>query len=273
MPYRDFLGPLALSVSLLAQGAALGETVTFESGAKPPSPFQIRLAKNQGRPVPKGVPGIEVKGELAKPNGDGPHPAIVILHTCDGVMKHVSRDWPAFLNGLGYATLTVDSFGSRNLGACPNGLKHTTMLDDAFGALDFLARQDFIDAGRIGVFGFSKGGVVVNEMAATQYRVSSIQFRAGVSFYGPCETLLGVEHQLHMPIIEIIGEHDPETAACRNLGASAKLMVTELPDAHHGFDVQESSGRTNARGTEMRYSAEAAAMAREIAKAFLSRHF
>ena len=273
MPYQHFLGPLVLAISLVAQNVALAETITFESGAKHPSPLQIRLAKNQGKPLPKSTPGVEVRAELAKPNGEGPHPAIVILHTCGGIMKHISHDWPAFLKDLGFAVLAVDTFGSRGLGPCPNGLKHGTMLDDAFGALDFLANQKFIDAKRIGVFGFSKGGIVVNEIAATLHRVSNNQFLAGISFYGNCETLLGVEHQLLMPVSEIFGEHDTEMETCKKLRASSKLKVNVLPDAYHNFDVQESSGRKNSLGTDMRYSAEAVSKAREIAKAFLIKHF
>jgi len=273
MPHHYFLGALIVSALLLAHGLARAETITFESGAKPPSPFQVRLAKKQGKPIPRGAPGLTVKAELARPDGAGPHAAIVILHTCGGIMRHTSDDWPAFLTKLGYATMTVDTFGSRRLGPCPNGLKPTTMLDDAFGALDFLAGQPFIDAKRIAVIGFSIGGIVVNEIAATEHRISDIQFRAGMSFYGNCQTLLGVEHQLHMPIIEIFGEHDPETADCRKLSPGSRLMVTELPDAYHRFDVEESTGRKNALGTVMRYSAEATFHARAIAKGFLARYF
>ena len=273
MKYQHFFGSLILTMSLMAQNVALAETITFESGAKHPSPFQTRLAKNQGMPIPKGTPGVEVSAELAKPNGEGPHPAIVILHTCGGIMRHTSHDWPVFLKELGYAVLAVDTFASRGLGTCPNGLKHSTMLEDAFGALDFLANQKFIDAKRIGVFGFSKGGIVVNEIAATLHRVSNNQFLAGISFYGNCETLLGVEHQLLMPVSEIFGEHDTEMVSCKKLGASTKLQVNILPDAYHNFDVQESSGRKNSLGTDMRYSAEAVSKAREIAKAFLIKHF
>jgi len=273
MPYHCFPASLILTISLLAHASAAAETITFESGAKPPSPFQVRLAKNQGRPIPTGTPGVTVKAELAKPRGDGPHPAIVILHTCGGVMRHTSQDWPKFLTKLGYAALSVDTFGSRGLGPCPNGLQPGAMLDDAFGALDFLAARAFIDAKRIGVIGFAKGGIVVNEIAATEHRISDIQFRAGISFYGRCETLLGVEHQLHMPLIEIFGDHDPQTAACKTLSPSAKLMVTALPDAYHGFDVQEPTGRPATPATDIRYSQEATRHARAIAKGFLVRHF
>ncbi len=279
MPLRHFIGSLIVALSLLIPGVALAETITFESGAKPPSPFQVRLARNQAKPIPKGVPGVEVKAELAMPKGvgggadDGPHPAIVLLHTCAGVMKHVSHDWPEFLNGLGFVTLTVDSFGSRGLGACPNGLTHATMIEDAFGALDYLAAQEFVDPKRIGVFGFAKGGIVVNEIAGTEHRISDIGFLAGISFYGSCEPILGVEHQLHMLSTVIYGEHDTEMQSCKKLIPNPKLEVMVLRNTHHGFDVEETSGRKNAQGTLMRYDAKATSKARAVVQAFLAEYF
>lgn len=273
MADRYFLGTLILTLSLLTQELASAETIKFESGARLPSPFQVRLAKNQGKPAPTGSPGIEVKAELTMPKGDGPHPAIVILHSCGGMLGHVSHDWPQFLNELGYAVLAVDSFGSRGLGPCPNGLKLIAMIEDAFGALDFLARQQSIDAKRIGVFGYAKGGIAVNEIAGTEHRISDIQFVAGISFYGNCQPVLGVEHQLHMPVAVIYGEHDTEMESCKKLISSSRLEETVLRDAYHGFDIQESSGGTTAQGTAMRYDAVATAKARAIAEAFLIENF
>ncbi len=273
MPRPRFLSSLLLTLILLAPNTASAETIRFESGAKQPSPFQVRLAKNQGKPRPKGTPGVEISAALAKPNGEGPHPAIVILHSCGGMSRHVSHDWPQYLNMLGYAVLTVDSFGSRGLGPCPNGLKLGAMLEDAFGALDYLARQPFIDADRVGIFGYSKGGVAVNEIAGTEHRISDVKFLAGISFYGSCEPILGVEHQLHLPIAVIYGEHDAEMASCKKLISNPKLEVTVLRDAYHGFDAQERSGRKTALGTVMRYDAMATAKARAIVEAFLTAYF
>ena len=42
-----------------------------------------------------------VKGLLFKPEGEGPFPAVVLLHTCGGMKYHVSRWWPEFFVKLG----------------------------------------------------------------------------------------------------------------------------------------------------------------------------
>lgn len=54
----------------------------------------------------------EIQGFLAKPEGSGPFPAVVLLHTCGGVQPHVLVDWPAYLVSIGYVALTVDPYGS-----------------------------------------------------------------------------------------------------------------------------------------------------------------
>ncbi len=60
-----------------------------------------------------------ISGLLAKPPGDGPFPAVVLLHTCGGLQPHVITDWPDYLTGLGYVTLSVDSFSPRGIRRCP----------------------------------------------------------------------------------------------------------------------------------------------------------
>ena len=108
---------------------------------------------------------------LSKPEGPGPFPAVVILHTCGGVRSHTSRFWPDVLRQHGYVALTVDSFGSRGLTPCPNrlirpGVDYVTELaPDAFGALDYLASLPGVDKNRIAEIGFSLGGYVLKSVA------------------------------------------------------------------------------------------------------------
>src|SRR5207248_5734617 len=63
-----------------------------------------------------------VHAYLFKPEGNGPFPAVVAAHGCNGlggqagaVQQHY-QDWAALLNKAGYAVLFPDSYGSRNLG-------------------------------------------------------------------------------------------------------------------------------------------------------------
>lgn len=79
----------------------------------------------------------EGSGLLAKPPGEGPFPAVALLHTCGGLTSVTTLDWPEYLTGLGYVTLSVDSFGSRGIKRCPTPLSRDRreLSRDAYGAL------------------------------------------------------------------------------------------------------------------------------------------
>ena len=53
-----------------------------------------------------------LKGKLTKPDGDGPFPAVVLLHGCGG-MQDRDYGWVGKLKSWGFVTLMVDSFGPR----------------------------------------------------------------------------------------------------------------------------------------------------------------
>ena len=46
----------------------------------------------------------QINGFLAKPEGNGPFPAVILLHTCGGVENHTKRVWPDALKQKDYVT-------------------------------------------------------------------------------------------------------------------------------------------------------------------------
>src|SRR5882672_1491619 len=60
--------------------------------------------------------GPQIKTWLTKPAGEGPFPAVIVLHSCAGVGPHTYA-WAKLISGWGYVTLVPDSFGSRDEGA------------------------------------------------------------------------------------------------------------------------------------------------------------
>ena len=111
---------VGLSISHMAVAS---ETVRFESAVRPPSALKIRLAQQSGEPV-RPEPAVEISGELYRPDGDGPFPAIVVLHGSNGRALISERITAARFVSWGYVYLAVDSFGSRGRsrrrpGRCP----------------------------------------------------------------------------------------------------------------------------------------------------------
>lgn len=214
-----------------------------------------------------------ISGVIAKPEGTGPFPAVVILHACGGVTQHINAGWPTYLTGIGYVVLAVDTFGSRGYGKCPNPVSSfsTLFVKDAYGALDYLAKQPFIDANRIAVIGFSAGATHINNaLIPGRVRKSGERdFRAAIAFYGRCAAIA----KGSIALMEVIAEHDSYSWGCTNkLTMNPQIEVHVLAGAYHAFDSPEYSGRTDPGGNRMLYSAAATNEAREYAKAFLKKH-
>lgn len=212
---------------------------------------------------------------LARPDGEGPYPAVVLLHSCGGMLPHVADDWPQFLAGLGYVTLAVDTFGSRGLTPCPNPLvgngppvdAHREIVRDAWGALDYLATLPFVQGSRVAVMGFALGAEAINAFLVQQPRRTPRDFAAAIGLYGSCDGLKGMPARL--PSMQLAGELDRANAdTCRPL---APLMeVHMLPGAHHGWDSPGAARM--AGGTRIEYSAEATQRSRQLVRDFLARH-
>jgi dipeptidyl aminopeptidase/acylaminoacyl peptidase len=124
-----------------------GKDVSFKGTTKTPSGDFVTLA-----------------GKLTKPRGDGPFPAVVLLHGCGGVAKSMDG-WADKLAGMRYVALVLDSFGPRNepKGICANTMliPQTVRSKDAFDAKAYLGRLPFVTRNQIAVMGFSHGGLAV----------------------------------------------------------------------------------------------------------------
>src|SRR5580765_5405624 len=72
-------------------------------------------------PVEFGQDGLRLKGYLYRPAGNGPFPAIVALHNCEGLGEGGSPvatrygDWGERLAAGGFVVLFPDSFGARGI--------------------------------------------------------------------------------------------------------------------------------------------------------------
>jgi dienelactone hydrolase len=217
----------------------------------------------------------QISGFLFKPEGNGPFPAVVILHACGGVMQHINAGWAGYLNSIGYAALAVDTFGSRGYGKCPNPIwsASTFFVKDAYGALDYLARQPFIDANRVAVIGFSVGADHINNALIPWQvrRPGELDFKAAIAFYGRCRSI-GLYPEGSIPLMEVIAEGDKNTysVGCGHL--NFRIQVHMIAGAHHAFDSPEYSGKTDLAGNHMQYSAAATKEAREQTRSFLEKH-
>jgi len=100
---------------------------------------------------------LQLSGQLYRPDGPGPFPAVVALHGCGGIQPMHHR-WAHTLQQWGYVVLLVDSFSPRGTtNICGSGLRVDPLyvrMPDAYAAQAYLARQPFVDRTRIAVMGW-----------------------------------------------------------------------------------------------------------------------
>lgn len=197
--------------------------------------------------------GTVLDAVLTRPSGEGPHPAVILLHGCggrdarSGALDPRHADWAARLAGAGFVVLLPESFASRGQGPqC--AVRDRRILPwrerraDALGARDWLAVQPFVRADAIALMGWSNGGSTVLATA------DAPGFAGFVAFYPGCSRALRAgAFAPAAPLLLLVGEADDWTPPepCRALAERAGPAVTYVgyPGAYHGFDAPDSRVR------------------------------
>jgi dienelactone hydrolase len=135
------------------------------------------------------IRGDRIEGDLAKPDGAGPFPAVVGLHGCAGMHEATKQRLADDLVGRGYVVLLVDSYATRGIDHACTSTAFATFLTrrpDAYGALVFLGRQTFVNPHRVAAVGFSSGARVTLSVAEPNsfepfVPPSNLRFRAAAA--------------------------------------------------------------------------------------------
>ncbi len=235
-----------LALMPLLASPAVAETVHFPSATRPPTLLQQRLAKDHDTPIAS-QPSTGLIGELYRPPGSDPHPAVVALHGCTGRGSKAYEDATAArFTAEGYALLFVDSFKPRGITErChePVSSPDVDRVMDAYGGLLYLAAQSFVDPERIAVVGYSQGAMV--DLSAVsldgEETLFDRHFRAAIAYYPGCRA---EQRAVSVPTLILIGALDDwaSAAACRGMmarrsGEGAPLRLVVYPGAYHAFDA------------------------------------
>ena len=123
----------------------------------------------------------QLEGYLARPEGDGPFPGVVVIHELFGLNENI-RDIARRFADAGYIALAVDLFAGRNRAVCMFrfiGEQLFKPLDnnsirELKTALTFLAEQPGVDNARLGAIGFCMGGSFAIAWACNDDRLKVI---------------------------------------------------------------------------------------------------
>jgi dienelactone hydrolase len=177
--------------------------------------------------------------------------------------------WPEQFNAAGFAVLSVDSFGPRGVKSTAEDQSQVPFaadVADAFAALKLLASHPRIDAGRIAIMGFSRGGITtwrtgVERLIAAQSLAGGLRFAAHIPVYsGGCvgEFRLIVKPGVFTkaPMLWIHGDNDDYAvmAPCQDYAdrigkAGTPVEFVVIPGARHKFDDDDTK-RHNVRGAQ-----------------------
>ena len=230
------------------------------------------------------IPGDRIQGDLAKPDGAGPFPAVIGLHGCAGMHDTTKQRLADELVARGYVILLVDSYATRGIDhACTSSAFATFVKrrPDAYGALVFLARQTFVDPQRVAAVGFSAGAWVTLSVAEPNsfelfVPPGNLRFRAAAAFYPPCKQAMA---RPGIPTLIFIGALDDWTPAadCSNKIASwgndgPPVELVVYPGAYHGFYYPHLQPGMTLFGHWLEYNGEAADNASHRLHQFLDRH-
>ena len=227
-------------------------------------------------------------GCLFEPAGGGPHAAVVMLHGRAGPYSSLAhgvynattlskrhKEWGEFWAQRGYIALLVDSFGSRgywegfprgSYESRPQEVSEQTVRPlDAYGALRYLRERRDVVHDRIGVQGWSNGGmttlVTISDHApGIGMPTAETGFRAAIAEYPGCGmAAVKGNYRAYAPLLMMLGSADEEVSpqVCEAFAKRAKpngnFEWVVFEGAEHNFDdpgKTKQSNPANRRATE-----------------------
>lgn len=190
-----------------------------------------------------------MEATLIAPDGPGPYPAVLVLHTSGG-LKSADIEYAERLSKEGYVCLVPAFMAAYGITGRTRRDTFTTyardVYDDLVSAIETLRRNEKVDGEKVAALGFSNGGYFATWLAATA------KVDAGVAYYGAFSGA-GTDIELtrfsstfsaaSAPVLILHGEADRTVpvAAAERLSSIVKRAgspyeIHLYPGADHGFE-------------------------------------
>ena len=176
-------------------------------------------------------------------------PAVIIQHGSGNPNKPWYRKLSMALNEVGIIALVPDSLSPREFsstGRDQSKLSKATRLFDTFSAFKFLQSVRCVDAKRVGITGYSFGGIIAHdsvERKLAEKLGNGHVYKASLPVYPSCQTTFKNTMSTKTKVHILAGGADDYTPAkyCIESVKTKKtkgwdIEITVLDGAHHGFN-------------------------------------
>lgn len=248
-----YIAIIALAIFLAACGSpAANNTVknTPQSNVAP-SPSVVPEFQAKAETVTIETPdGVKLIGSFYKPQKPN-SPALLMLHEWTA-NRHVYDEFAERMNKSGYAVLSIDGrgFGESNKKAdgseikvdLDKGIDPKLLLGDANSAIEFLSKQDNVDANKIGIIGASYGSSVAIMYAADHPKIAAVVLLSpGVNYFNNLPTVPAIKKYGDRPILLVAAEDDKDSAAdvhkLKEASTGPNTEVVVYGDGGHGTAI------------------------------------
>ena len=210
-----------------------------------------------------------IKGYIALPPGEGPFPALVVIHEWWGLNDNIKQEADRFAKN-GYAAMAVDLYEGTvtsspdEARAAMRNVVPESALANLEAAVAYLQSHPFVSKDRIGCIGWCFGGAQSLNLA-----IHNPNLAAAVIYYGRLKTDPEILKTIACPILGQFGELDRGIPVARVREFEKGLKKA---DVSHEIHIYDKAGHAFANPTGTRYNAAAAKKAWTRTEKFLEKN-
>ncbi|MFT4614965.1 MAG: dienelactone hydrolase [Bacteroidia bacterium] len=249
------------------------------------SPYDLQVIFNDMR-LARATTGLGYLSYPAGASAEAPVPAMVIVPGSGGIAAGREHEYAQWFNERGVAAFVVEYYVPRGFNNDSNYIIRTSsvtefdLIADAYAARKLLGTSPLIDAKRIGMIGFSYGGMAARLAMDSRIYRSLAQdappFDLHIDAYGPCFQNLRSTELTGAPLLTLRGTADAsnDLKACAAREQELRDLETQVtariyPGAGHAWENLEpshfSEGSPYLAGCELAYDQTGQALLNGIA--------